>query len=76
VFSVNPLSGKVFSPTIRLNQCPQPFPHIIIDDFLPTDILDKILEEFPKPGAIDWQSFKNKSEKNWLLLLNYRWEKR
>jgi hypothetical protein len=21
VFSVNPLSGKVFSPTIRLNQC-------------------------------------------------------
>jgi len=23
VFSVNPLSGKVFSPTIRLNQCPQ-----------------------------------------------------
>jgi len=41
----------------------EPFPHIIIDDFLPTDILDKILEEFPQPGAIDWQNFKNKSEK-------------
>ena len=41
----------------------EPFPHIIIDDFLPTDILDQILEEFPKPGAIAWDSFKNKSEK-------------
>jgi hypothetical protein len=41
----------------------EPFPHIIIDDFLPTEILDKILEEFPRPEAIDWQSFKNKSEK-------------
>jgi Rps23 Pro-64 3,4-dihydroxylase Tpa1-like proline 4-hydroxylase len=41
----------------------EPFPHIIIDDFLSTEILDKILEEFPQPGAIDWRSFKNKSEK-------------
>ncbi len=41
----------------------EPFPHIIINDFLPTEILDQILEEFPKPGAINWQSFKNKSEK-------------
>ncbi|NES82115.1 MAG: 2OG-Fe(II) oxygenase, partial [Moorea sp. SIO2B7] len=42
----------------------KPFPHIIIDDFVPDEeILDKILEEFPKPGSIDWKTFDNVSEK-------------
>jgi Rps23 Pro-64 3,4-dihydroxylase Tpa1-like proline 4-hydroxylase len=41
----------------------EPFPHIIIDNFFSTEILDKILEEFPQPDSINWQSFKNKSEK-------------
>jgi Rps23 Pro-64 3,4-dihydroxylase Tpa1-like proline 4-hydroxylase len=36
----------------------KPFPHIVIDNFLPEPILDEILEEFPKPDSIDWQSFK------------------
>lgn len=40
-----------------------PFPHIVIDNFLPESILEKILEEFPKPEEVDWQSFNNKSEK-------------
>ncbi|MBW4682739.1 MAG: 2OG-Fe(II) oxygenase [Microcoleus vaginatus WJT46-NPBG5] len=40
-----------------------PFPHIIIDDFLPASLLDRILEEFPKPGTIDWQKFNNPAEK-------------
>ena len=41
----------------------KPFPHIVIDDFLPEYILDNILTEFPKSGDIDWQKFENKSEK-------------
>jgi Rps23 Pro-64 3,4-dihydroxylase Tpa1-like proline 4-hydroxylase len=41
----------------------QPFPHIVIDNFLPEFVLDNILNEFPKAGAIDWQKFENKAEK-------------
>lgn len=40
-----------------------PFPHIIIDNFLPEPVLDQILEEFPKPGAIDWRKFDAPQEK-------------
>ena len=29
----------------------KPFPHIIIDDFIPENVLDKIIEEFPSPDA-------------------------
>lgn len=41
----------------------RPFPHIVIDDFLPEYILDSILNEFPKVGSIDWQKFENSAEK-------------
>jgi hypothetical protein len=39
-----------------------PFPHIVIDDFLPTDVLDNLLEDFPKPREIDWWAFNNTNE--------------
>ena len=29
----------------------QPFPHIVIDDFLPDDVLRRVLEEFPTTPA-------------------------
>lgn len=41
----------------------QPFPHIVIDKFLPEDLLDVILTEFPKVDAIDWQKFDRPAEK-------------
>ena len=41
----------------------KPFPHVVIDNFLPEYILEAILEEFPKPGTIDWQKFQNSAEK-------------
>lgn len=31
-----------------------PFPHVVMDKFLPEDVLDAILEEFPDPKKIDW----------------------
>lgn len=39
-----------------------PFPHIIIDDFLPPEILDSILDDFPKPDEIEWWTFNNNNE--------------
>lgn len=40
-----------------------PFPHLVIDNFLPESILDAVLTEFPKPQEIAWQSFKNPAER-------------
>lgn len=39
-----------------------PFPHVVIDDFLPTDVLDRVLDEFPGPGDIEWKSYKTDKE--------------
>ncbi|MGK7941865.1 MAG: 2OG-Fe(II) oxygenase [Crocosphaera sp.] len=41
----------------------KPFPHIILDDFFPEILLDKILEEFPTPKSIDWKKFDRSTEK-------------
>lgn len=41
----------------------KPFPHIVMDNFLPEGVLDQILEEFPKPGEINWQKFDAAAEK-------------
>ena len=41
----------------------QPFSHIIIDNFLPESVLNRILEEFPKPGEINWRKFNLATEK-------------
>jgi len=35
----------------------QPFPHIAIDDFVPDWVIDKLLEEFPAPGQIEWDLY-------------------
>jgi hypothetical protein len=31
-----------------------PFPHIVIDDFLPLDVLRECIREFPTPDSIPW----------------------
>lgn len=31
-----------------------PFPHSVIDDFLPPDLADRLLQEFPDSRKIDW----------------------
>ena len=41
----------------------EPYPHIIMDNFLPEAVLDGIIEEFPKPGEIKWQNFDLPTEK-------------
>jgi hypothetical protein len=34
-----------------------PFPHVVIDDFLPTDLCDRLLDEFPGRDGTDWLRF-------------------
>jgi hypothetical protein len=41
----------------------EPFPHVVLDDFLPEWVLDKVIEEFPNPGAVPWKEFKQASAK-------------
>lgn len=41
----------------------EPFPHIVIDDFLPDWVLDEVLAEFPDPGDIPWKEFKQETSK-------------
>lgn len=39
-----------------------PFPHIVLDNFFDSSILDLVLDEFPRPDAIRWQQFDNARE--------------
>lgn len=40
-----------------------PFPHIVIDDFLPEPVLNQVLSEFPKADGIEWQKFEAAAER-------------
>jgi Rps23 Pro-64 3,4-dihydroxylase Tpa1-like proline 4-hydroxylase len=44
-------------------QSAEPFPHVVIDNFLPEALLNEILNEFPKAHDIDWQKFDASAEK-------------
>lgn len=39
-----------------------PFPHIVIDNFLPPEVLEPVLREFPEPGDAEWQQYDNGRE--------------
>lgn len=39
-----------------------PFPHVVIDDFLPPSVLDAVLEEFPSPEKPDWEEYDSARE--------------
>jgi 2OG-Fe(II) oxygenase superfamily len=36
----------------------EPFPHVVIDNFLPSEYCEAILSEFPGPGQIPWRRYK------------------
>jgi hypothetical protein len=40
----------------------KPFPHVVLDDFFDPELVNQVLAEFPRPGAIDWQRFDNPQE--------------
>jgi hypothetical protein len=41
----------------------EPFPHAVIDGFLPGAVLDAVLSEFPAPDQISWWAFDNPRER-------------
>lgn len=41
----------------------QPFPHIVIDNLFPDEVLRTILAAFPKPDEIEWRRFDNATER-------------
>jgi 2-oxoglutarate-Fe(II)-dependent oxygenase superfamily protein len=40
-----------------------PYPHIVMDDFLPEEVLDEVLTEFPDPRGADWFAFESPNER-------------
>ena len=72
MLAINELTIDSVLPLARMNQlaesasaeylAAQPFPHIVFDNFFDPRLLDLVLEEFPKPGQIKWQSFDNAQE--------------
>jgi hypothetical protein len=40
-----------------------PFPHAVIDDLLPEEVLNAVLAEFPKPEEITWWTFNDSRER-------------
>jgi len=49
-----------------------PFPHIVLDDFLPADVLERVIDEFPGPDDLDWRRFNEQREVK--LATNSTWE--
>ena len=41
----------------------QPFPHIVIDNLFPDEVLEKVLADFPRADQIAWRRFDNDKEK-------------
>ncbi len=52
--------GEALSETYQTNS---PFPHIVIDDFLPAEIANKVWELFPKPHKMDPKTFQQEENK-------------
>ncbi len=42
-----------------------PFPHIVIDDFLPAEVLDTVLAEFPSPKSGSWEKYNDAMQKKY-----------
>jgi hypothetical protein len=34
-----------------------PFPHIVVDNLFPAEVLDAVIAEYPEPEDVDWQRF-------------------
>jgi len=41
----------------------RPFPHVVMDEFLPQEILDDVVAEFPAPDAVQWWRFDSPNER-------------
>jgi Rps23 Pro-64 3,4-dihydroxylase Tpa1-like proline 4-hydroxylase len=44
-------------------QANKPFAHIYIDDFLPIDVAEAVLRDFPEPKEMKWNEYSNQNER-------------
>ncbi len=44
-------------------QTAEPFPHIVIDDFLPVEPLENALKDFPSPRGVRWTGYDGEHER-------------
>jgi hypothetical protein len=59
-FSVDPARLHNFAQKYRESyESADPFPHVVIDNFLPEEALDRVRTEIPKPGDIRWIEFED-----------------
>ena len=61
---LNPESLKLKAESLRgAYASAEPFPHVVMDDFLPEWAAEKILEEFPDIHAMDWSQYEHTHSK-------------
>jgi Rps23 Pro-64 3,4-dihydroxylase Tpa1-like proline 4-hydroxylase len=68
---MNELLSEAFAQKLRLlaennavaYRTAEPFPHIVLDDFLPVEAADAALRDFPEPQQLSWQKFNNPNER-------------
>ena len=41
----------------------EPFPHIVLDNLFPNEVLEEILRDFPEPPGLDWKAMETPREK-------------
>ena len=41
----------------------KPYPHVVMDNFFPVEVLERVLAHFPSPDQLKWQVFNNDYEK-------------
>jgi Rps23 Pro-64 3,4-dihydroxylase Tpa1-like proline 4-hydroxylase len=51
--------GKAKAAEYRSNS---PYPHIVIDNFLPQEVTEMVLREFPDPKQVKWDEFSDKNQ--------------
>ena len=60
---VRDLAGRIDSLAEQYRRA-QPYPHVVIDDFLPADLADELAAEFPDPCATFWHQFPGQEQRN------------
>ena len=58
VFSFDPVAlAEVADNRADAYRSAQPFPHVVLDEFLPDWVIATAVAEFPRPGDIEWDLY-------------------
>ena len=58
VFSFDPAAlAEAAGQHADAYRCAQPFPHVVLEEFLPDWVIATVVAEFPRPGDIEWDLY-------------------